>query len=128
MSISLGPQVRGGKPPLPPALAEGTQVTVVAATVSNEMLTKIQSLVPVSYCKWEAENGCGLPGELNRGLLLGGCVCMQDSLLPIAYPCIESEESDYKVFASNSSSYSSNVCEGLAAQEIRLALLSILLC
>ena len=41
-------QVRGGKPSLPPALAEGTQIIFVAATVSSKMLTKIQSLVPVS--------------------------------------------------------------------------------
>ena len=48
MSVLPNFQVRGGKPPLPPALAEGTQVTFVAATVSSEMLSKIQSLVPVS--------------------------------------------------------------------------------
>ena len=48
MSIFPCSQVRAGKPPMPPALAEGMQVTFVAATVSSEMLTKIQSLVPVS--------------------------------------------------------------------------------
>ena len=48
MPILPSSQVREGKPPLPPALAKGTQVTFVAATVSSEMLTKIQSFVPVS--------------------------------------------------------------------------------
>ena len=40
-------QVRSKKPPLPPAKKEGTQVTVVGATLSNRMLQKIQELIPV---------------------------------------------------------------------------------
>ena len=40
-------QVRSKKPPLPPAKIEGTQVTVVGATLSNRMLQKIQELIPV---------------------------------------------------------------------------------
>ena len=40
-------QVRSKKPPLPPDKIEGTQVTVVGATLSNRMLQKIQELIPV---------------------------------------------------------------------------------
>ena len=40
-------QVRSKKPPLPPDMGEGAQVTIVGATLSNKMLQKIQKLIPV---------------------------------------------------------------------------------
>lgn len=50
ISIINAIKLRPKKPPLPPARAEGAQVTLVGATLSKDMLDHVQSLIPVS-CK-----------------------------------------------------------------------------
>lgn len=47
-SIVRAVRVRTTKPPMPPARAEGAQVTLVGATLSDDMLERVEKLVPVS--------------------------------------------------------------------------------
>ena len=47
-SILKSLRIRSKKLPQPSALGEGTQVTIVGATLSTKMLSKIEKLVPVS--------------------------------------------------------------------------------
>ena len=49
-SIVRAIRVRGIKPPALPARAEGAQVTLVGATLNDDMLGRVEKLVPVSGC------------------------------------------------------------------------------
>ena len=54
MSIINAIKLRPKKPPLPPARAEGAQVTLVGATFTEDVLNDVESLIPVCCKNCEA--------------------------------------------------------------------------
>ena len=57
-SIMREVKVRTSKPPMFPSKAEGAQVTLVGATLSEEVVRAVEKLVPVSFWAEIRMKGC----------------------------------------------------------------------